>query len=153
MSKIHLVPILENLSQFIFLTIFAFLISLKYEMQEKSEPLSNSKGLMNISCEILSKRGEMGISLRYFVHATFPSMELSFPFSVEPLSVKQISFLKTKPNSVAWARDRTRPNVRRFSAKLVPSFVGRGCHVVCVTDPYGLVLGFWSHCFFLQAAP
>jgi hypothetical protein len=30
-----------------------------------------------------------------------------------------------------------RPSDRRLSAKLVPTFVDRGCHVVSVTDPYG----------------
>jgi hypothetical protein len=29
-----------------------------------------------------------------------------------------------------------------MSAKLVPTFAGRGCHVVSVTDPYGRNLGF-----------
>jgi hypothetical protein len=31
---------------------------------------------------------------------------------------------------------------RRFSAKLVPTFAYRGCHVVRVTDPYSPDLGF-----------
>jgi CBS-domain-containing membrane protein len=31
---------------------------------------------------------------------------------------------------------------RRLSAKLVPTFADRGCHVVSVTDPYGRILGF-----------
>jgi hypothetical protein len=35
-----------------------------------------------------------------------------------------------------------RPSDRRFFTKLVPTFVGRGCHVVSVTDPYGSILGF-----------
>jgi hypothetical protein len=30
----------------------------------------------------------------------------------------------------------------RLSAKLVPSFADTGCHVVSVTDPYVLILGF-----------
>jgi hypothetical protein len=29
-----------------------------------------------------------------------------------------------------------------MSAKLVPTFADRGCHVVIVTDPYGRNLGF-----------
>jgi hypothetical protein len=33
-----------------------------------------------------------------------------------------------------------RPNDRRLSAKLVPTFEDRGCHVVSVTDPYGRIL-------------
>jgi CBS-domain-containing membrane protein len=35
-----------------------------------------------------------------------------------------------------------RPSDRRFSAKLVPIFEDRGCHVVSVTDSYGRILGF-----------
>jgi hypothetical protein len=31
-----------------------------------------------------------------------------------------------------------RPSDRRLSAKLVPTFADRGCHVVSVTNPYGL---------------
>jgi hypothetical protein len=44
---------------------------------------------------------------------------------------------------------------RRFSAKLMPNFEGRGCHVVYAADPYGRILGFldWSDYFFFQAAP
>jgi hypothetical protein len=33
-------------------------------------------------------------------------------------------------------------NERRLSVKLVPNFVGRWCHVVSVTDPYGRILDF-----------
>jgi hypothetical protein len=35
-----------------------------------------------------------------------------------------------------------RPNDCRLSAKLVPTFADRGCHVVNVTDPYSYILGF-----------
>jgi CBS-domain-containing membrane protein len=35
-----------------------------------------------------------------------------------------------------------RPSDRRMSAKLVPTFSDRRCHVVSVTDPYGRILGF-----------
>jgi hypothetical protein len=48
-----------------------------------------------------------------------------------------------------------RPSERRLSAKLVPTSVDRGCHVVRVTDPYGRILGFLdrrSYLFF-RAAP
>jgi hypothetical protein len=33
-----------------------------------------------------------------------------------------------------------RPNDSRLSAKLVPTFANRECHVVRVTDPYGRIL-------------
>jgi hypothetical protein len=44
---------------------------------------------------------------------------------------------------------------RRLSAKLVPTFADRGCHVVSVTDPYKRIIGFLdrSHYFFFQVAP
>jgi hypothetical protein len=35
-----------------------------------------------------------------------------------------------------------RPSDRCLSAKLVPSFADRVCHVVSVTDPSGRILGF-----------
>jgi hypothetical protein len=35
-----------------------------------------------------------------------------------------------------------RPNDHRLSAKLVPTFANRECHVVSVTDLYGRILGF-----------
>jgi hypothetical protein len=35
-----------------------------------------------------------------------------------------------------------RPSHRRLSAKLVPTFAYRGCHVVYVTNPYDRNLGF-----------
>jgi hypothetical protein len=41
-----------------------------------------------------------------------------------------------------------------LSAKLVPTFADSGCHVVGVTDPYGLITVFLdrSHYFFFQVA-
>jgi hypothetical protein len=35
-----------------------------------------------------------------------------------------------------------RPSDRRLSAKWLPTFADRGCHVISVTDPYGSILGF-----------
>jgi hypothetical protein len=48
-----------------------------------------------------------------------------------------------------------RPSDRRLSAKWLPTFADRGCHVVCVTDPYGRILDFLdkSRYFFYQVAP
>jgi hypothetical protein len=34
------------------------------------------------------------------------------------------------------------PSDHRLSAKLVPAFADKECHVVSVTDPYGYILGF-----------
>jgi hypothetical protein len=48
-----------------------------------------------------------------------------------------------------------RPSDHRLLAKLVPNFADRVCHVVSVTDPYGLILGFLNRnrYFFFQVAP
>jgi hypothetical protein len=48
-----------------------------------------------------------------------------------------------------------RPSDRRLSAKWLPTFADKGCHVVSVTDPYGRILGFLdrSRYFFFQVAP
>jgi hypothetical protein len=35
-----------------------------------------------------------------------------------------------------------RPSDRLLSAKRLPTFSDRECHVVSVTDPYGSILGF-----------
>jgi hypothetical protein len=35
-----------------------------------------------------------------------------------------------------------RPSDRRLSAKLMPTFADRGCHVGSMTDPYSRILGF-----------
>jgi hypothetical protein len=47
-----------------------------------------------------------------------------------------------------------RPSDRRLSAKLVPTFSDRGCHVVSVTDLYGRILFFLDRnlYFFFQVA-
>jgi hypothetical protein len=51
--------------------------------------------------------------------------------------------IKTKTNSIAWVRSELyRLRYRRFSAKLVPTFADRECHMVSMTDPYGRILGF-----------
>jgi hypothetical protein len=44
---------------------------------------------------------------------------------------------------------------RRLSAKSVPTFADRGCHVVSLTDSYGRNLGFldWNRYFSFQVAP
>jgi hypothetical protein len=47
-----------------------------------------------------------------------------------------------------------RPSDRPLSAKLVPTFAARWCHVVRVADPYGRILRFLdrSRYFFFQVA-
>jgi hypothetical protein len=58
----------------------------------------------------------------------------------------------------AWpesASELYRPKDRRLSAKLVPTFADRRCHVVSATDPYGRILGFLEWCcyFFFHVVP
>jgi hypothetical protein len=58
-------------------------------------------------------------------------------------SSHHISFpLKKKTPWSESANELYRPSDRRLSAKWLPTFVDRGCHVVSVTDPYGRILGF-----------
>jgi hypothetical protein len=48
-----------------------------------------------------------------------------------------------------------RPSDRCLLAKLMPTFVDRGCHVVSMTDPYGRIIAFLdrSRYVLFQAAP
>jgi hypothetical protein len=59
---------------------------------------------------------------------------------------------KKKPPWSESASELYRPSDRRLSAKWLPTFAVRGCHVVSVTDSYGRILGFIgrSHYFSLQ---
>jgi hypothetical protein len=65
-------------------------------------------------------------------------MLLQFPTSELKLKKKK----KKKPPWPESASELYRPSDRLLSAKLVPTFVDRGCHVVSVKDPYGRILGF-----------
>jgi hypothetical protein len=49
------------------------------------------------------------------------------------------------PPKTPWSESASelyRPSDRRLSAKWLPTFAERGCHMVSVTDPYGRILGF-----------
>jgi hypothetical protein len=64
---------------------------------------------------------------------------------------------QTNKQQTPWSESASelyRPSDRRLSAKLVPTFADRGCHVVSVTDPYGRILDFLdrSRYFFCQVA-
>jgi hypothetical protein len=65
------------------------------------------------------------------------------------------SFIFNLGISMVWVCKRTILSDRCLSAKLVPTFGDRGCHVVSVTNPYGLILDFLdqNRCFFFQVAP
>jgi hypothetical protein len=49
--------------------------------------------------------------------------------------------LKKNPWSES-ASELYRPSDRRLSAKWLPTFADKGCHVVSVTDPYGRIVDF-----------
>jgi hypothetical protein len=59
---------------------------------------------------------------------------------------------KTKTKQTQWSESESelyRPSDRRLSAKSLPTFADKGCHVVSVTDPYGRILGFPDRsCYF-----
>jgi hypothetical protein len=58
-------------------------------------------------------------------------------------------------SSLVWVRERTTPTNRHLSAKLVPTFADRVCHVAIVRNPYCRILGFLdqSRYFFFHVAP
>jgi hypothetical protein len=55
---------------------------------------------------------------------------------------------------MALVRERTIPTYRRLAAKLVPTFVDKGCRVVSATDPHCRILDFLdrSRYYFFQVA-
>jgi hypothetical protein len=82
----------------------------------------------------------MVIFLPYFENKSIVRKGCRFPS-------KALKFIAANNNikKKLWpesARELYRPNDRRLSAKLVPAFADRGCHVVIVTDPYGRILAF-----------
>jgi hypothetical protein len=68
-----------------------------------------------------------------------------------------INWEKNTTNSLRGLSSRAKytDSDRHLSAKLVPTFEDRGCHVVSVTDPYARNLDFLarSRYFFFQVAP
>jgi hypothetical protein len=62
---------------------------------------------------------------------------------------------KTKLRSLSQRVNYTDRVSLHLSAKFMPTFADRGCHVVSMTDPYGCNLGFLdrSRNFFFQVAP
>jgi hypothetical protein len=66
---------------------------------------------------------------------------------------ERLSRRKTKNSGPESASELYRPSDRRLSAKLVPTFADRECHVVSMTDPYGSIPGFLDrsrYFFFLK---
>jgi hypothetical protein len=69
-------------------------------------------------------------------------------FTVCPYEIKKTLW----PES---ASELYRSSDGRLSAKLLPTFLDKGCKVVSVKDPYGRILGFLdqSRYFLFQVAP
>jgi hypothetical protein len=58
---------------------------------------------------------------------------------------KSIGRAAHKTKKTPWSESASelyRPSDRLFSAKWLPTFADKGCHVVSVRDPYGRILGF-----------
>jgi CBS-domain-containing membrane protein len=69
--------------------------------------------------------------------------------------LKVITYSVDSKQTTPWSESVSelyQPSDRRLTAKLVPTFADRGCHVVSVTDPYGHILGFidWSSYFSIK---
>jgi hypothetical protein len=65
--------------------------------------------------------------------------------TVKPQGSEVCALIVLKTKETPWSESASelyRPSDRRFSAKWVPTFADKGCHVVSVTDPYGRILGF-----------
>jgi hypothetical protein len=60
---------------------------------------------------------------------------------MDEFTVLTILTLKKTPWSES-ASELHRPTYRHLSAKGLPTFADRGCHVVSVTDPHGRILSF-----------
>jgi hypothetical protein len=74
--------------------------------------------------------------------------------SLPPFTIPSLIYrLKQTPRPQS-ASELYRPSDRSLSAKLVPTFADRGCHVLSTKDPYGRILGFVdrSRYFFFQVA-
>jgi CBS-domain-containing membrane protein len=68
------------------------------------------------------------------------------------VSFNTLTVIENKKTQTPWAESASelyRPSDLHLSAKLVPTFADRGCHVVKVTDPHGRILGFLDRsCYF-----
>jgi hypothetical protein len=61
-----------------------------------------------------------------------------------PLFLLPLLYAK-KQNKTPWSESASelyQPSDRRLSAKWLPTFADKGCHVVSMTDPFGRILGF-----------
>jgi hypothetical protein len=81
--------------------------------------------------------------LEHWVIALFPDAEEPAVRSCNlPHNAVLPSFVIKKTPWSEPASEIFLPSDRCLSAKWLPTFVDRGCHVVSMTDPYGRILGF-----------
>jgi hypothetical protein len=79
-------------------------------------------------------------------------LRIPLPILIPPTAPYSVIILYTankKKKQTPWSESASEPyrlSDRRLSAKLVPTFSDRGCHVVGVTVPYGRILGFLDRC-------
>jgi hypothetical protein len=83
-------------------------------------------------------------------------LSYSFHYESKQTFLRNINYRGRKEKKTLWLESASklyRPSDRRLSAKLVPTFVDRGCHVVSAADPYGRNLDFLdqSHYFFFSS--
>jgi hypothetical protein len=96
-----------------------------------------------------------GWCAKSWTSATEKTCSLSVNAKLQSLMYSRLRSIIKKIPWPETASELDRPSDRRLSAKLVPTFADRGCHVVNVTDLYGRILGFLElrRYFFFQAAP
>jgi hypothetical protein len=100
---------------------------------------SHGSAVIKALCYKPQGRGSRPDELTFFfsIYLIFPAATF---LDKQPTSTEDRSNLKL--NSMARVRERTIPSDRLLSAKLVPIFANRGCHMANVTDPYCRILGF-----------
>jgi hypothetical protein len=70
---------------------------------------------------------------------------ITFPKTAPRYDCNQSVQNKKKNKQTPWSESASelyRPSGRRLSAKRLPTFADKGCHVISVTDPYGRNLDF-----------
>jgi hypothetical protein len=94
--------------------------------------------IRKILCQLLRNRRYYYLQLTLFI------IIVNKCFCLRPFTCSSTSPEK-KNKQTPWSESASelyRPSDRRLSAKWLPTFVDKGCHVVSVTDPYGRILGF-----------
>jgi hypothetical protein len=106
---------------------------------------------ININVFLASSRCTLRLPLKclYYMHTCVLVSRSKWKFSCSS-SLHNRNFyclflVMSKTKQTPWSESASelyRPSDLRLSAKLVPTFADRGCHVISVTDLYGRILGF-----------